>query len=365
MHPPCLKRCSTPIEIRQRSKDDLDLDGTWASPLKTDHCEDARAFALVFTHGRREQRVLPETLVPATRRVAHGTLDAELAARSVSERVYSATELETYLECPYRWFYSRVLRPEDIDSELDAAALGSRAHRLISDFYEALRGEGIERVTPATLPAALGLFERSAEQSEGKMAPALGLGEEIDVGRARLWARHVVEDDATLLCDHVPSGHEVVFGKDVRFEFAGVPMAGRIDRIDVGPAGLVVSDYKSARDVAKLVRPGSGFSIQHLVYAAAAENLLGQPVQASVYRSLRTRRLRGFWRRELLESPPPEACAKDVIDEDAFSALIASAEAQVALAVEGIKAGRIPRQRRSAASCTYCALNKICEGGRS
>jgi ATP-dependent helicase/DNAse subunit B len=327
--------------------------------------DDARVYGPVFTQGRRAERLLSEDHLPTTRTVLRGALDSEAAHRAFGERVFSATELETYLECPYRWFYTRVLRPSDDDAELDAAELGSRAHRLLADFYAALRAEGETRVTPESLPEALRLFERSAEQSERRMALPLSLGEEIDVGRARLWARHVVEDDAHLLRGYAPHGHEISFGGEGEFEFAGIPMVGRIDRIDVGPGGVVVSDYKSAPDVGKLTRPGASFSMQHVIYAAAAEQLLGLPVQGSVYRSLRSRQLRGFWRRDLLKSVPAEACGKDVIGEDGFSELSEMAAERVLAAAEGIRAGRIPRSGHSAASCRYCDLAPLCEGARS
>jgi hypothetical protein len=220
-------------------------------------------------------------------------------------------------------------------------------------------------VTPETLPAALELFERTAERAERTMAPPLSLGEEIDVGRARLWARHVVEDDARLLPEHVPHGHEIDFGRELEFDFAGMPFAGRIDRIDAGPEGLVVTDYKSARDVGKLVRPGEGFGIQHVVYAAAAEHLLGRPVHAAVYRSLRTRQMRGYWRTGLVGGLPKGACEKDAVDEERHAEIVAFAEERVAAAVEGMRAGQIPRAPRIQAECRFCALGAMCEGART
>jgi hypothetical protein len=327
--------------------------------------DDARAFVPVFTQGRREQRLSSEAEIPANRLVARGRISVEAGELVTQGRVFSATEIETYLHCPYSWFYSQVLRPRDIDSEMNAAALGSRAHRLISDFYTALKAEGCRRVTQETLPAALELFERSAEASEREMAPAEGLGEEIDAGRAHMWARHVVEDDAGLLPDYVPHAHELAFGDDSALEFGGVLVAGRIDRVDVGPAGAVVTDYKSARDVGKLARPGRASGIQHILYALAAEKLLGMPVVGSVYRSLRSRQLRGFWREDLLISLPSEACEKDALDAAGFSAMVEILEGRVGAAVEGMAAGEIPRLPQSADSCRYCALRQICEGALS
>jgi hypothetical protein len=325
-------------------------------------CEDVRAFMPVFTHGRRDERLLPSHAIRGGRAVLRGALSPETAEHFSSARVFSATEIEDYLRCPYSWFYSRVLRPQDVDSELDAAALGSRAHRLLSDFYGAMKREERARVTPDTLSADLELFEQSAALTEQKMARAQGLSEQIDVGRAHLWARHAVEDDAYLLAGYEPYAHELVFGDERVFQFAGVALSGRIDRVDVGPSGAVVTDYKSARDVGKLVGRGVGAGIQHLLYALASEQLLGMPVVGSVYRSLRSRRMRGYWRADLLKSTPVEACEKDFVDDEGFSALVGELEMRVSGAIAGIAAGEIPRKPRSTESCAYCALNQICEG---
>ena len=161
--------------------------------------------------------------------------------------------------------------------------------------------DGRDRVTPETKDECIELFERTASESERGMGHAQGLAEEIDVGRARLWARQVVEDDAFLMPGYAPLGHEVTFGRDSVFEFAGVSIAGRIDRIDAGPEGIVITDYKSARDVGRLARPGDGGSIQHVLYGLAAQRNLGRTVVGSVYRSLRSRQLRGFWREDVLQ----------------------------------------------------------------
>jgi hypothetical protein len=349
---------------RYPSGDRMSAKYLW-SALGMVRLEDARSFVPVFTRGRRGQRQLPEKAMPSGRQVAHGSFSPEVGQPLFQDRVFSATEIEAYLQCPYSWFYSRVLRPRDIDAQMDAAALGSRAHRLISDFYEAMKLEGRRRVTPETLPEALQLFEQTAEKSERAMAPAQGLSEEIDVGRAHMWARHVVEDDAFLLRGYAPHGHELVFGMDHSFEFAGVRIAGRVDRVDVGPTGAVVTDYKSARDVGKPARLGAGSGIQHILYALATEKLMGLPVVGSVYRSLRSRQMRGYWRGDLIESLPTEACEKDVLDATGFSAMIEDLEERVTTAVEGIAAGAIPRTPRSADSCRYCSLKQICEGARA
>ncbi len=173
------------LDVYRGPNDTAESLGAGLVELETVRREDARSFMPVFTQGRREQRLLAEEALPPTRSVSHCSVSTGAASELVGGRIFSATEIGDYLQCPYRWFYSRVLRPGEIDAELDAAALGSRSHRLIADFYDALKGEGLERVTPETLPAALELFERSADSSERAMATPQGISEEIDTARAR------------------------------------------------------------------------------------------------------------------------------------------------------------------------------------
>jgi hypothetical protein len=325
-------------------------------------CEDARIFAPVFTRGRRRERLLADQPTTRSRTVVHGKVDPAIAGQLTEGRIFSATEIDAYLQCPYGWFFSRVLHPRDIDAQMDAAALGSRAHGLIADFYKAMADEGRDRVTPESLADCLELFEKTASVTQENVGLAHGLAEEIDMGRAHLWARHAVEDDAYLLPGYVPLAHEMDFGRDSVFEIAGIPIAGRIDRIDVGPRGAIVTDYKSARDVGRLARPGAGFGTQHVLYALAAERTLGRPVVASVYRSLRSRQLRGFWREDVLTSLPAEACEKDSVDAEGFSAMVETLKGRISGAIEGMSAGEIPRSPQSAASCRYCGIRQICEG---
>ena len=184
------------------------------------------------------------------------------------------------------------------------------------------------------------------------------MGEQIDVRRAMLWARRVVEDDAHLWPGYLPIAHEADFGNEVTFAFAGVSFRGRIDRIDSGPEGLIVTDYKSASNVQPLVGPG----IQHVLYALAAEQLCEQPVLGSVYRSLRSRTIRGFYRKELLDKAPVEAHKNDIVDASGYAEILDRTEERVSRAIAGMRSGEIPRKVHAPAKCGYCPLKLICEG---
>jgi ATP-dependent helicase/DNAse subunit B len=290
-----------------------------------------------------------------------GALTSGTVLESLGERdAFSATEVESYLQCPYRWFYERVLRPQDIDCEFDGRELGSRAHGFLSEFYSRLPSElGVKRVTRPVLAASLELFDRVATEAGASMTPTASLDEELAADRALAWSRQVVVDDA-----------EMFLGADriqPEAQFEGVPFAGghfkgRIDRIDVGPDAAFVTDYKASTTVHGFANFESEGLVQSVLYAVAVETDSALPVAASVYRSLRARRCRGFWRADLLSTPPVRCSERDALGEREFGELVAQTEERVATALAGMKAGLVPRSPRANA-CAFCSIASLCDGG--
>jgi len=132
----------------------------------------------------------------------------------------------------------------------------------------------------------------------------------------------------------------------------------------VSEASLFVTDYKSSREVPGLAKFERQGRVQAILYAAAAESLLGLPVSGSAYRSMTSRQVRGVWRRDLLGETPPGACPDDGTDERGFADLVARTEEMVAGAVDGMRAGHIPRTPMTPGACIHCAISGVCEGAR-
>lgn len=278
--------------------------------------------------------------------------------------VFSATEIEAYLQCPYRWFYERVVRPEEIDAEVDARAIGTMSHRLLKAFYDALPGElGATRVTPENSEAALRLLDAVLRRTDLGVS-ADGLAEELDLARAIRWVRATIVDDAKLLPGFSPHRHELSFGgpDEAGMSLGGVRFRGRIDRLDTSPTAVFVTDYKSSRKVSGHAKFAEEGKIQAVVYALAASQATGLPVAGSVYRSLRSREMRGFWRTDLLAGGLHTGRDDDVIDEPAFGELVEQTAAAVEGAVTGIRKGDVVRRPAGKQACAFCALAAQCGG---
>lgn len=319
--------------------------------------------APALTIGGRDRRRLASTML--VRSPERGTISSAEGLSAISLRTtYSATEIETYLECPYRWFFERVVRPREIDSVLDARELGTHAHRILAAFYRrVMSGTDHDRVSPGWLEEALELFDQVAAVESERAMTLLGLSEELAVARAIEWGRSVVGQDALLLPDFVPREVELEFGGDSSaFIFAGSMFRGRIDRVDTSTTSVFVTDYKFSKEVPGIAAFERAAKVQAIIYASATEAILGLPVSGSVYRSLRTAQLRGFWRRDLLGEMPQGMCEADGLDAEGYSMLVERTEERVSEAIEGMRCGRIPRTPAVADACKYCALAAFCEG---
>ena len=126
-----------------------------------------------------------------------------LAADFPPDRVFSATELERYAHCPYRYFLETLLkvRPaEDIALAVDFAERGQRAHDLLAAFHRRLNAAAGGPASPVALSAddfARILAEASADTQDvpsgDRLADAL---REIDRRQLREWLAEYSEQHA-------------------------------------------------------------------------------------------------------------------------------------------------------------------------
>ncbi|MGA7395916.1 MAG: PD-(D/E)XK nuclease family protein [Solirubrobacterales bacterium] len=191
-----------------------------------------------------------------TRGIASITLAPILAA--LGERtVLSATEIEAYAGCPYRWFIEKQLNPAKFDPDPDYLSTGTLLHDTL---------EGIYRDHPGEIPRAATIDEWLAEVPErvdrAARKPGIGLGSET-VSHAAIRSRATQLVSAHLLREskwedplHLPQHLEFGFGTG-KAQHPAVPMGdwslkGKVDRVDLSPATgtevprtAVVIDYKS------------------------------------------------------------------------------------------------------------------------
>lgn len=309
-------------------------------------------------------------------------------------RLTSASQIEAYSTCPLCWFVSYRVKPQSIDAGFGNMEKGNFVHDVLEHLHARLPQEGMERVTPENLPRAQELLhevfdETLAEHAgkrgtEGPLVPLSGV-EERQVAEILPQLEGVLAYESEALAPFAPRYLEFAFN-ELKVEYAGWPLGGRIDRVDVDAENrAVVIDYKHRTGVEefKLADPTvrdeeSGAApiddprwlpphTQTLIYAQAMRRALGLDTRAALYFSTKGGKpaLRGAASAELLEEErgdgripglkkgfPGEGGSMD------FDALLDRVEAGIAERLRELEAGNVaavdPASAQAAhARCSY------------
>ncbi len=280
------------------------------------------------------------------------------------EHVYSASELETYASCAYKHFVQHVLearrRDELAVTGLDARLQGKVVHGALE---RAVRAGGAE--TP----------EAAFDAAFAEVVKDLPLGPDEEAfrrsARAAI-AAFLSEDDPRFLARTglATSRVELAFGPDTE---AGpllvedpalggaVRMRGQIDRIDEGPRGAFVTDYKLGKDeLDGKTRDAMarGEKLQLQVYLLAVARVLGKvPLGASLV-ALRSRRRTGIVRDDARDLAFSSGAA--VLQPVDLDLLLAGAEESIRRIVREIARGRIDARPRAPKDCRRCDVRDVC-----
>ncbi len=240
---------------------------------------------------------------------ADGMVDPGPEVRAVLDqhrpgaRSYSATALQHFAACPYRFLLYAIHRIQPREEAeaievIDPLTRGALLHEVQFELLTRLRAAGRLPVVRAALDAALQAMDQTleavAEVWHDRLAPAIERvwKDGIDAIRADLreWLRRAAEDPIPW----TPERFELAFGLQGRDQAdpasraepvpleAGLILRGSIDLVERGLGGrLRVTDHKSGKaDAPKDVIIGGGRVLQPVLYALAAERLLGEPVES-------------------------------------------------------------------------------------
>ncbi len=233
---------------------------------------------------------------------ADGLVDPSAAARAalskhtLGARAYSATALQTFSTCPYKFLLYAVHRltpreaPEAIE-ELGPRERGALVHEVLYETLDTLRRDGALPITRENLDVARSRLDtvlaRTAERYRDELAPAIERvwkdGIDSVLADLREWLRRASEDGAWTprrfelsfgLRDRKtrdPSSHEASVELD-----CGILLRGSIDLVEEDASGaLRATDYKTGRAQARAGATvvNGGRTLQPVLYALALEKL--------------------------------------------------------------------------------------------
>lgn len=213
-----------------------------------------------------------------------------------SDVVYSATRLEALGTCPRRFFYRYVLEVDepgdpawDPESWLTPLERGTLLHEVYESTMKEARARGIDPDDVAFAELALALLHDAVERTTYRVPPPNTVVHAAEVEALEKDVHAFVVLIRQQRPEWVRLELEFRPGKrDVTVEIGGhqVRLSGAIDRVDrVATGRLRVVDYKtgSHRQYHGKRPFHGGRRIQHLLYTLAAEQILGETVEAMEY----------------------------------------------------------------------------------
>ena len=303
-------------------------------------------------------------------------------SRGLAATAISASAVETWSTCPYRYYLQRVLyvdateQPEDDDNwTVDPAARGTLVHAILERFLRSLRETGRPLPDERYTRSDHELLERIADEEFARIE-ARG-----ETGFALAWQnerRRILRDLHTFLAkdEDQRSGGWMPMHFEQRFGFGGdswpavevdaggsrIRLRGLIDRIDTRGREARVIDYKTGRVEEREMREDplvAGTQIQAALYAAAYLAHAGADAAS-------TQILGAYWlvssryRFKFIELPY-DATVRTRLNE------------VLAAAHEGVLSGRFPQVPGEETSrqaqigwenCFYCDYERVCAADR-
>ena len=241
----------------------------------------------------------------------------EVLVNALATRAFSATALQTLAACPYRFALHALhgLRPREEAlplEELDPLTKGEIFHAIQARWLGEMKRRGALPLTAERRKEALDLLdetlERLAADYRERLAPALPRVWESEIEEMRVdlrgWVRESIDGASGGGASGagtsgggtwVPSFFELAFGlpaddaRDPASRPAPVDILGKlrlrgaIDLVETSADGTLVraTDHKTGRPPdTQLITIGHGETLQPLLYAIAAGELLGKPARS-------------------------------------------------------------------------------------
>lgn len=333
--------------------------------------------------------------------------------------VLSASQIETYLDCPYKWFSLRRLRLGTVDAGHGGMEMGTFAHRVLEVTHRELLARALEaegtgasrdellaaieadparhvpgsRVGQDNLDAAQAALELEFDlhqqhmymvkrpRVEQQLLVAHTSAERAQEDTLREDLRSCMQYQTRILEGFEPRMFEWSFGRRGNLvEYAGAYFTGTVDRIDVNPHGsAVIIDYKHKSPVGfaneydalqEGVLAGEALPnrVQSLIYAQVVRRAFegGLHLAGTVYLSTKSpHALAGAADENVVDQVfgkvssrrlPKVAVPRDAAGGSGMDALLDRTEELVAQQVEQMLAGNVEARPRDKGSCDFCPV---------
>jgi ATP-dependent helicase/nuclease subunit B len=287
----------------------------------------------------------------------HGTVHGAVqgTALAANARAWSVSALETYLDCPFKFFAQHVLKleeePED-EEVMDPRRQGQFVHGVFEAFFAEWQRAGHGAITPSNLDAARAMFEAIADRALAPLPTAeaalertrlLGSPAAAGLGDAvfRMEAERSVAVVERLLEYPLRGDFTIATAEGPRT----IPLRGKADRLDLLADGTFrLIDYKLGWP------PNRARALQLPIYSLCAEQRLAShrgrswSLGEAAYLAFKGQR-----RVVPLFSSPADRVK-----------VLAEAQERLAATVNAISRGEFPPTPDDVWRCETCSFTAVC-----
>ena len=265
-----------------------------------------------------------KNIVVLPRHLTRETLEQELQGLIEVSReglpLLSASQIETYLECPYKWFTQRRIKISQVDTEFAPMQIGTFIHRVLELTHATLLAEALgcdvadvdlavesallqdipgSRITSDNLEHAKQVLDSCFAQvwdeqfnninraSSNELIPH-SIQERKQVENIRENLKDLLEFEASHFIGYQPRFFELRFGREENVvEYAGAQFTGSIDRVDVNAHGqALIIDYKH-----KATKDLKAYSAKLSLDSELSKEILPRHVQSAIYAQIMRKQL--------------------------------------------------------------------------
>ena len=265
-----------------------------------------------------------KNIVVLPRHLTRETLEQELHGLIEVSReglpLLSASQIETYLECPYKWFTQRRIKISQVDTEFAPMQMGTFIHRVLELTHATLLAEALgcdvaevdsvvesallqdipgSRITSDNLDHAKQVLDSCFAQvwdeqfnninraSSNELIPH-SIQERKQVENIREDLKDLLEFEASHFIGYQPRFFELRFGREENVvEYAGAQFTGSIDRVDVNAHGqALIIDYKH-----KGTNDLKAYSAKLSLDSELSKEILPRHVQSAIYAQIMRKQL--------------------------------------------------------------------------
>ena len=265
-----------------------------------------------------------KNIVVLPRHLTRETLEQELQGLIEVSReglpLLSASQIETYLECPYKWFTQRRIKISQVDTEFAPMQMGTFIHRVLELTHASLLAEALgcdvtevdlavepvllqdvagSRITSDNLDHAKQVldicfaqvwdeqFNNINRASSNELIPH-SIQERKQVENIREELKNLLEFEASHFVGYQPRFFELRFGREENVvEYAGAQFTGSIDRVDVNAHGqALIIDYKH-----KNTKDLKVYSAKLSLDSELSKEILPRHVQSAIYAQIMRQQL--------------------------------------------------------------------------